>query len=67
MLSSLAAGGHTLVVTGQTSGAVQSVALSLTEVLAVTGVDITVPLTVGSLLLLLGAALILVRRRRVHA
>lgn len=67
VLSSLAAGGHTLVVTGQTSGTVQSVALSLAEVLAVTGVDITVPLTVGSLLLLLGAALILVRRRRVRA
>jgi LPXTG-motif cell wall-anchored protein len=67
VLSSLAAGGHTLVVTGQTSGTVQSVALSVAEVLPATGVDITVPLTVGSLLLLLGAALILVRRRRVRA
>ena len=67
MLSTLAAGTHTLVAIGQVSGTVQSVALSVAAVLPATGADITAPLTAGTLLLLLGAALILVRRRRVRA
>lgn len=61
VLGQLAAGGHTLVVTGQTSGAVQSVALAIG--LPATGVDPTVPLTIASLLVLLGAGFMVVRRR----
>lgn len=62
VLAKLSTGTHTLVITGQTSGAVQSVTLALG--LAVTGADDpTVPLTVASLLLLLGAGLLITRRR----
>ncbi|WP_223692020.1 LPXTG cell wall anchor domain-containing protein [Leifsonia poae] len=64
VLSKLEAGSHTLVVTGQTSGAVKSVSLSLAAVLAATGSDTVAPLTIAGLLILLGAALVVVRRRR---
>lgn len=61
VLAQLASGGHTMVVTGQSSGAVMSVAMSIG--LPVTGVDVTLPLTMGSLLVLLGASLVVARRR----
>ncbi len=62
VLSSLSTGTHTLVLTGQSSGAVQSVSVALG--LAATGAaDPTVPVTVASLLLLLGAGLLIIRRR----
>lgn len=61
VLGQLAAGNHTLVATGQSSGAVLSVALSIG--LPVTGVDVTLPVTVATVLVLLGGALMLVRRR----
>jgi hypothetical protein len=64
VLAKLAAGTHTLVVVGQSSGAVQSVTLSLADSLASTGFDAAVPAGSAALLLLVGAALILVRRRR---
>ncbi|WP_104191690.1 hypothetical protein [Cryobacterium sp. Y82] len=67
MLSALAAGSHTLVVSGQSSGAVQAVAFNITKTLAATGVDPIVPIGSAALLLLLGAALIVVRRRRTLA
>lgn len=68
LLGQLAAGNHTLVVTGQSSGAVQSVALSVAAMLAATGFDAAVPLTVASLLTLMGGALVMARRRiGVHA
>jgi LPXTG-motif cell wall-anchored protein len=60
VLGKLAAGNHTLVVTGQSSGAVQSVALAIG--LPATGSDPTVPVTVASLLMMLGAGLMFVRR-----
>lgn len=66
VLSQLGAGAHTLVVTGQTSGDVQSVALSLAAVLAATGFDAAFPLSAAALLLLLGSALVLVRRRQLN-
>ena len=67
VLSTLASGPHTLVAIGQTSGSVQAVALSVAQVLPATGADITAPLTIGALLLLLGSTLLVVRRRRVTA
>jgi hypothetical protein len=67
MLSALAAGSHTLVISGQSSGAVQAVAFSITQTLAATGVDPIVPLGSAALLLMLGAALVIVRRRRTLA
>lgn len=63
LLSQLAAGNHTLVVTGQSSGAVQSVALNVGAALAKTGFDTAGFVTVSSFLALLGGALVLVRRR----
>jgi hypothetical protein len=64
MLSKLGAGAHTLVVTGQSSGTVQAVSLSVAASLAATGpANPVLPLTAGSLLVLLGAALVFVRRR----
>lgn len=64
VLSQLAAGDHTLVVTGQTSGTVASVALAVgVSVLPVTGAGSVLPVSIASGLLLLGAALVLVRRR----
>jgi len=68
LLGQLAAGNHTLVITGQSSGAVQSVALSVAAMLAATGFDPAVPVTVASLLTLMGGALVMARRRiGVHA
>lgn len=67
VLSKLAAGSHTLVVVGQFSGAVSSVAISVSAVLATTGFNAGVPFGAAALLLVLGAALLLVRRRRMHA
>lgn len=62
VLAKLSTGTHTLVITGQTSGAVQSVTLALG--LAATGAENpAVPVTVASLLLLLGAGLLIGRRR----
>jgi len=67
VLATLAAGTHTLVVTGQTSGAVQSVTVALSAALASTGAGNSAPaITVASLLLLLGAALLIARRRVGH-
>lgn len=68
VLSALDAGTHTLVVTGQSSGTVQAVSISLARSLAATGAAPAVPLAAGALLLLVGAALIVVRRNRLkHA
>ncbi|MDJ0377332.1 hypothetical protein [Cryobacterium sp. PH31-L1] len=67
MLALLASGSHTLVFTGQSSGAVQAVAFSISKTLAATGVDPIVPLGSAALLLLLGAALVIARRRRTLA
>ncbi len=61
VLGQLAAGNHTLVVIGQSSGSVQSVSLALG--LTATGADFTVPVTVASSLLLVGAGLMFARRR----
>jgi LPXTG-motif cell wall-anchored protein len=61
VLGKLAAGNHTLVITGQSSGAVASVALAIG--LPATGSDPTVPVTVASVLMLIGAGLMFVRRR----
>jgi len=66
VLGQLSTGGHTLVATGQTSGAVQSLALSIG--LAATGADApTAPLLGAALLLLAGSALVIARRRVSHS
>jgi LPXTG-motif cell wall-anchored protein len=67
LLSQLAAGEHTLVAKGQTSGSVQSVAVKIAAALAETGTDAASPLTAAAFLLLLGGALVVARRRNVHA
>jgi hypothetical protein len=76
VLAKLAAGDHTLVVTGQTSGAVQSVAVKLAAApaltgssarLAETGFEGGLPLTAAALLVLAGGALVFVRRRHANA
>ncbi|MGO4690380.1 carboxypeptidase-like regulatory domain-containing protein [Glaciibacter sp. 2TAF33] len=64
VLSQLAAGSHTLVVVGQFSGVVSSVAIGVSAVLAETGFNAGAPVGAAALLLLLGTALVLVRRRR---
>ena len=64
VLGQLDAGAHTLVITGQSSGAVQAVSLSIAATLAETGANAAAPITAAVLLLLLGAALVVVRRRR---
>jgi LPXTG-motif cell wall-anchored protein len=75
LLSQLEAGGHTLVVLGQSSDAVSSVSLSLDEAhkstdsdgepaLAATGADPTLALAASAFLLLAGAGAILATRRR---
>ncbi|MGO4103862.1 carboxypeptidase regulatory-like domain-containing protein [Leifsonia sp. YAF41] len=66
VLGQLAAGSHTLVVVGQFTGTVSSVAISVSAVLAETGSNAVVPITASALLLLLGGALVAVRRRRAH-
>lgn len=67
VLSELESGNHTLVVTGQSSGSVQAVALTVAAMLASTGANAAGPLTAAALLVLLGAALLVVRRRRQQA
>ena len=77
MLSTLGAGAHTLVITGQSSGDVQAVAFSVpasasasvpasasAAALASTGFATAVPFTAATLLLMLGAALVVARRHR---
>jgi LPXTG-motif cell wall-anchored protein len=69
VLAKLAAGSHTLVLVGQSSGGVQAVALSVaavttTAALAATGDNNVVPATLAGLLVLLGAAGVFVSRRR---
>ena len=69
VLAKLAAGSHTLVLVGQTSGGVQAVALSVaavttTAALAASGDDNVIPATLAGLLVLLGAAGVFVSRRR---
>jgi LPXTG-motif cell wall-anchored protein len=64
MLTQLSAGDHTLVVVGQSSKAAQAYALNVTAGLAETGTDPMLPLGAASLMLLLGAALFVARRRR---
>ena len=78
LLASLPAGAHTLVITGQTSGLTQAVALNVAPsasavaavrtgtALAETGASVAGPLTGAAVLLMLGAVLVL-RRRRVTA
>lgn len=67
VLSQLAAGDHTLVAMGQTSGTVQSVAVKIAATLAETGSYTAVPFGAAALLLLLGGALLVLRRRSAHA
>lgn len=67
ILGQLAAGEHTLVVTGQTSGSVQSVAVNVAATLAETGVAVGGPLAVAAVLLVLGGVFMLIRRRRTRA
>lgn len=64
LLTQLSAGDHTLVVVGQSSKAVQAFGLNVTAGLAETGVDPMLPFGAASLMLLLGAALFVARRRR---
>ncbi|MFF2053318.1 LPXTG cell wall anchor domain-containing protein [Leifsonia sp. NPDC058194] len=69
VLAKLAAGSHTLVLVGQSSGDVQAVALSVaavtsTAALAATGDNTVIPATLAGLLVLLGAAGVFVARRR---
>lgn len=76
LVSSLAAGTHTLVITGQTSAVTQAVSVSVAAspagavragtALAETGTSVAGALTASAALLLLGAVLVL-RRRRVTA
>jgi len=67
VLGQLAAGDHTLVAMGQSSGAVQAVALNIAPMLAETGFDAAGPLTAAAVFLLLGGALVFVRRRHARA
>ncbi|WP_353988583.1 hypothetical protein [Ruicaihuangia caeni] len=67
VLSALDAGTHTLVVTGQSSGAVQAVSVSLARMLAATGAAPALPLAASAALLLLGTALVVLRRARLKA
>jgi len=67
VLGHLAAGLHTLVVVGQTSGSVQSFTVSVAGTLAATGSDVTAPIAIAVLLMLLGGAMTVLRRRRAQA
>jgi LPXTG-motif cell wall-anchored protein len=67
VLGQLTAGAHTLVAVGQISGGVQAVSVSIAATLPATGAEPTVPLSIGALMLLLGSALIVLRRIRQHA
>lgn len=64
LLQQLEAGAHTLVITGQSSGEVKAVSLTLAATLAATGADVVGPITAAALLFMLGAALVVVRRRQ---
>lgn len=71
-LAQIGSGAHTLVVTGQSSGAVQATAFSVgtattAPTLAETGVAAAAPLGTAALLLLLGATVLLARRRHATA
>ncbi|MFC0680039.1 hypothetical protein ACFFGH_19565 [Lysobacter korlensis] len=66
LLSELAAGGHTLVVLGQSSGAVSSVTVSIAAMLASTGVDPVAAFAASGVFLLLGG-LSLVAARRIRS
>ena len=63
LLGSVGAGSHTLVVMGQSSGTVQAVSVSVAASLAATGSELTGVAGLGLLLLVVGAALLVVRRR----
>lgn len=63
-LSALPGGGHHLVFVGQTSATVVVMAVSITAALAATGTDVLAPSILASVLLVLGLALLVVRRRR---
>jgi LPXTG-motif cell wall-anchored protein len=63
VLSELGAGGHTLVVLGQSSGVVSSVKISLAATLASTGVDPALAFSASGLFLILGAAALFAARR----
>jgi len=71
MLSTIGSGSHTLVYLGQSSGAVQAVGIDIaaapagtgTPALADTGADMAAPLIGGGVLVLLGGALLIARRR----
>lgn len=63
VLSRLGAGGHTLVVLGQSSGSVSSVDVNVAAVLASTGVEPVVAFSASGLFLLLGALSLLGARR----
>jgi LPXTG-motif cell wall-anchored protein len=67
VLGQLSAGAHTLVAVGQNSGGVEAVSVSIAATLPATGAEPAVPLTVGALMLLLGSALIVLRRTRQQA
>lgn len=62
-LSALRSGGHHLVFQGQTSGAVQVMAVTVAETLAATGLNLALPLGLTSILILLGLALRLLTTR----
>jgi hypothetical protein len=61
-LAAIGGGSHTLVAIGQSSGGVQSVAISVSAALASTGFDPMLPIGIASIFLLLGASLMLMRR-----
>ncbi|WP_158437853.1 SdrD B-like domain-containing protein [Naasia lichenicola] len=61
-LAALGGGSHTLVAIGQSSGGVQSVALSVSAALASTGFDPMLPMGIAAILLLLGGSLLFTRR-----
>lgn len=63
VLSALGGGGHTLVVLGQSSGAVSSVEISLAATLASTGADPVLPFAASGVFLVLGAVSLIAARR----
>jgi hypothetical protein len=63
VLSELGAGGHTLVMLGQSSGSVSSVAISVAAMLASTGVDPIFAFSASAFFLLLGGAALFAARR----
>jgi len=75
VLRKVGAGPHTLVVVGQFFGDVSSVAMNVSAMpaaagaamLAATGIETALPVGAAAILLLLGGAIVLVNRRRIHA